>query len=154
AEGKQPGAYTTPNYVLTSAAQAGNFTYNDQTVNLYTRAQTYTTAHPGANLPTAPPANCTASYCTASVFSAINTSLSAGHLSPNALGDPNLDQLNWQVANPTTRYFPTVRVDYIASTKLRFNLAWNMTKEIFPGQHPPDFPGSAWSKTGAGYSDK
>ena len=148
AEGKQPGAYTTPNYVFTPAAQAGNFTYNGQTVNLYTLAQNYNAAHPGANLPTGPNSN------TTGVFSSINSSLGSGQLTPNALGDPNLDQLNWQVPNPTTRYFPTVRVDYNASEKFRFNLAWNMTKEIFPGAHPPDFPGSAWAKTGAGYSDK
>ncbi|HEY6336959.1 MAG TPA: TonB-dependent receptor [Candidatus Sulfotelmatobacter sp.] len=152
AEGKQPGSYTTPNFVFTAAAQAGNFTYGGQTVNLYTLAQNYNTAHPGANLPTAPPSNCTASYCTASVFPTINAATAAGQLTPNP--DPNIQNLNWQVANPTTRYYPTVRVDYNATDKFRFNLAWNMTKEQLPGANAPDFPGSAWTKTGAGNSDK
>ncbi len=39
-----------------SSAQAGNFTYNGQTVNLYTLAANYNATHPGANLPTTP--NC------------------------------------------------------------------------------------------------
>jgi hypothetical protein len=154
AESKQPGSYTTSNYVFTPAAQSGTFTYGGQTVNLFTLAQNYNTANPGANLPTAPDPNCTASYCTGSVLSVINKSLSLGQLSPGYSGDPNINTLSWQVPNPTTRYYPTVRVDYVATQKLRFNLAWNMTKENFPGVSPPDFPGSAWAKTGAGNSDK
>src|ERR1035441_1400131 len=35
----------------------------------------------------------------------------------------------------------------------RLNLAWNMTKDSYPGANPPDFPGPAWAKTGAGNSD-
>jgi len=150
AESKQPGSFTALNYVFTSAAQAGTFTYNGQTVNLFTLAQNYNTAHPGANLPTGPPANCTASYCTASVLTAANAAEASGQVTPNALGDPNLENLNWQVANPVTNYYPTVRVDYNASEKMRFNLAWNMTKIVQPGASAPDFPGSAWTKTGAG----
>jgi hypothetical protein len=154
AEGRQPGAYTTSNYLFTPAAQAGIFTYNGQTVNLFTLAQNYNATNPSANLPTAPPATCTASYCTASVLTAINAAKASGQLLPNALGDPNLNQLNWQVANPTVRYFPTVRVDYNASEKFRFNLAWNMTKDNYPGANPPDFPGAGFATTGAGNSDK
>jgi hypothetical protein len=150
AESKQPGSYTALNYVFTAAAQTGNFTYNGQTINLFTLAQNYNTAHPSANLPTGPPANCTASYCTASVLAAANAAEASGQVTPNALGDPNLENLNWQVANPQTNYYPTVRVDYNASQKMRFNLAWNMTKIIQPGASAPDFPGSAWTKTGAG----
>ncbi|MBZ5679849.1 MAG: carboxypeptidase-like regulatory domain-containing protein [Acidobacteriia bacterium] len=144
AESKQPGSYTALNYVFTPDAQAGNFTYNNQTVNLFTLAQNYNTANPGANLPTVISSN------TASILAAANAGAALGHVTPNALGDPNLQNLNWQVANAETRYFPAVRVDYNASQKLRFNLAWNMTKIKQPGANAPDFPGSAWSKTGAG----
>src|SRR5271157_2952841 len=52
AERKIPGAYSTSNNLFTPAAQAGNFTYNGQTVSLFTLAQNYNTANPGANLPT------------------------------------------------------------------------------------------------------
>jgi hypothetical protein len=148
AEGKQPGAYSTTNYVFTQAAQNGDFTYGGQTVNLFALAANYNASHPGANLPT------TVNASTASVFQTTNTAVTSGQLSPSDLGDPNVQNLTWQVPNPTTRYFPTIRVDYIASDAMRFNLSWNMTKQNQPGVHPPDFPGSAWSKTGAGASNK
>jgi hypothetical protein len=47
-------------------------------------------------------------------------------------------------------YYPTVRVDYDRSQKLRFNLAWNMTKNISPTATAPNLPGPAFAKTGAG----
>jgi hypothetical protein len=160
AELKIPGSYTTSNSLFTSAAQAGNFTYNNQTVNLFTLAQGYNTANPGANLPTAvldcssgtAPANCPGGA--QGLLAAANASTSAGQLIPSSTGDPNLNQINWKVNNPQVSYFPAVRVDYNASAKMRLNLAWNMTKDSYPGANPPDFPGSAWAKTGAGNSDK
>jgi len=162
AELRIPGSYTTSNSIFTQAAQAGNFTYNNQTVNLFTLAQNYNTANPGANLPTAvldctgmsntAPANCPGG--SAGVLTAANSSTSSGQLIPSGTGDPNLNQINWQVNNPQVSYFPAVRVDYNASEKMRLNLAWNMTKDNFPGANPPDFPGAAFAKTGAGNSDK
>jgi len=162
AELKIPGAYTTSNNLFTQAAQAGNFTYNNQTVNLFTLAQNYNTANPSANLPTAvldctgmsntAPANCPGG--SAGVLTAANASTSSGQLTPSGTGDPNLSQINWQVNNPQVSYFPAIRVDYNASEKMRVNLAWNMTKDSYPGANPPDFPGPAWAKTGAGNSDK
>ena len=40
-----------------------------------------------------------------------------------------------------TQYFPTVRVDYTPSEKMKFNLAWNMTKDTRPGANAPNLPG-------------
>lgn len=153
---KQPGSYTATNYVMTSSAQAGNFTYvgtdnATHTVNLFTLAQNYNTAN-GTNLPTA--LNSTGQYSPGTVLQSINSTLKNGTLTPNAFGDPNLQSLLWQVPNPTTWYYPTVRVDYTPNEKMRFNVAWNMTKQTNPGSDQPDFPGSAWSKTGAGYVTK
>ncbi len=153
AERKIPGAYSTSVNLFTSAAQAGNFSFNGQTVNLFTLAQNYNNVTPGANLPTSV-LSCAASYCPSSVFTATNAATSAGQLNPSGTGDPNLNQLNWQVNNAQTSYFPAVRVDYVATQKLRFNLAWNMTKDNYPGASPPDFPGSGFAKTGAANSDK
>jgi Carboxypeptidase regulatory-like domain len=160
AELRIPSSYSTSNNLFTAAAQAGNFTYNNQTVNLFTLAQAYNAANPGANLPTAvldctgaaAPANCPGG--SSGVLAAANASTSAGQLTPSSTGDPNLNQINWQVNNAQTSYFPAVRVDYVASQKMRFNMAWNMTKDNYPGANPPDFPGPAWAKTGAGNSDK
>jgi len=68
------------------------------------------------------------------------------------VGDPNLQTLSWLVPAPETDYWPTLRVDYDATQKFRFNFAWNMSKYVNPGAsvNVPDFPGPQWSKTGAG----
>jgi hypothetical protein len=153
AELKIPGSYTTSNSIFTQAAQSGIFTYNNQTVNLFTLAQNYNAANPGANLPTGV-LTCSPSYCPSSVLTAANASTASGQLIPSTTGDPNLNQINWQVNNAQVSYFPAIRVDYIASEKMRVNLAWNMTKDNYPGANPPDFPGAAFAKTGAGNSDK
>jgi len=153
AERKIPGAYTTSNNLLTPLAQTGVFTYNGQTVNLFTLAQNYNNTHPGANLPTSV-LNCPASYCPSTVLAAVNSTTSSGQLIPSQTGDPNLNQINWQVNNPQVSYFPAVRVDYNATDRMRFNLAWNMTQDNFAGANPPDFPGSTFSKTGAGNKDR
>jgi hypothetical protein len=153
AELKIPGAYSTQNYLFTPAAQAGNFSYNGQTVNLFTLAQNYNAANPGANLPTGV-LTCAASYCPSTVLAAAQASTAAGQITPNAVGDPNLDQINWQVNDAQTSYFPAARVDYTATEKLRFNVAWNMTQDSYPGLNPPDFPGAAFAKTGAANKDR
>ncbi len=92
AERKIPGAYSTTNDVFTPAAQVGNFTYNGQTVNLFTLAQNYNTANPGTNLPTGV-LNCSASYCPGPVLAAAQAATASGQVTPNAGGDPNLNLL-------------------------------------------------------------
>jgi hypothetical protein len=153
AERKIPGSYTTSNNLFTPLAQTGVFTYNGQTVNLFTLAANYNSTHPGANLPTTV-LNCAAAYCPSTVLAAINSSTSAGQVIPSETGDPNLNQINWQVNNAQVSYFPAVRVDYNATNKMRFNAAWNMTQDRYPGANPPDFPGSGFANTGAGNRDR
>lgn len=150
AESRQPGTAAASNYVLTQAAQAGDFTYGSQTVNVFTLAQNYNASNPSANLPTTISQGTPSS--TQSVLQAINKSLQSGTVTPYS--DPNLNQLNWQVSNPVVYYYPAVRVDYEATQNMRFNVAWNMTKTSQGGFSVPDFPGPDWSKTGAGYVNK
>ena len=88
------------------------------------------------------------SPATAAVFGAY-PSLSSGTVTPIS-GDLNVNRIQWLVSNPTITYYPAVRVDYTPNDKMRYNVAWNMTKRTEPGVNPPDFPGSTWSKTGAG----
>jgi len=154
---KQPGSISATNFVFTPAAQQGNFSYVGtdnalHTVNLFTLAQNYNGTNPSANLPTA--VNSTGTYSPGAILQTINNSLKGGSLTPNGNGDPNLQTLLWQVPNPTTWYYPTVRVDYTPDDKMRFNLAWNMTKQTNPGQDVPDFPGPDFAKTGAGFVTK
>jgi hypothetical protein len=142
AESKQPGHLSAAAWILPQTVQAGNFTYTDSNGNL----QTINVLHLAAN--SGQPS--TLNSQTASTLSAVNGVLSQGSIS--ATGDPNLDQLNWQVSAPTTIYFPTVRVDYILSQKMRFNVAWNETKTIESNFNQPNLPGSAFANTGS--SDK
>ncbi len=145
-ESRQPGVVGATNWLLTSVAQTGVFTYfgtdnATHTVNLFTLAQ-----NQGVNRALSP--------ATSAVFAAY-PALSGVSVTPAPNGDLNLQQINWQVTNPQTFYYPAVRVDYTPNQKMRFNLAWNMTKFNYPvntGFPPavPDFPGSAWAKTGGG----
>jgi len=164
AMGKQPGSINAHNYVFTQAAQSGLFSYSGGTLNLFALAAACN-ADPincskGQTLPTAVLSDGSGntapngSNSPAEVLASINASVKYGALTPNANGDANIQQLNWLVNAPITHYWPTVRVDYDATAKLRFNFAWNMTKDNFVNQNTPDFPGPAWAKTGAGNRDK
>jgi hypothetical protein len=142
-ESRQPGVANAFNWLLTPAAQTGVFTYLGtdnvtHTVNLFTLAQ-----NQGVNRALSP--------ATSAVFTAY-PALTGVNVTPAPNGDLNLQQVNWQVPNPTTYYYPAVRVDFTPSERMRFNLAWNMTKSNFPinGGAVPDFPGSTWAKTGGG----
>jgi hypothetical protein len=144
---KQPGTTNTSIWALTPAAQAGDFTYTDtnnvvQTVNVLQLA-----ANCGASCGATPPPS-TVNSQTASTLQLVNGALSHGRLTP--LSDSNFQQLSWQSGNPITKYFPTVRVDYTPSEKMKFNLAWNMTKDTRPGASAPNLPGPDFDKTGAG----
>jgi hypothetical protein len=137
---KIPGSSTATNLAFTSAAQAGTFTYVDttgktQTPNLLTIAQ-------NNGLPY------TVNTEVAKQFSAINTSLSLGHLAPSS--DPNYQELSWIQPSPQTLYFPVARFDYDLSQRARMYLSWMMTQMDQPGSTAPTFPGSAFANQEAG----
>ena len=141
---REPGVTNAYAWMLTPAAQAGNFIEpsTGNTVNVYNLISSCTTCGTSAPLPTTPNGQ------TAAMLSAINGVTSDGVL--QGLSDPNFQSLNWQVSNPDKEYFPTVRVDYNPSQKMRFNVAWNYTKIVDPGATAPNLPGSAFAKTGSG----
>jgi len=136
---KQPGAFNASQWAFTPAAQAGSFTYTDtngqtQTVNVLQAAG-------GMGFPS------TVNAQTASTFQAVNGVLNLGTLS--AVTDPNVRLLTWQVPAPQTNYYPTVRVDYDMSQKMRFYVAWNETRTIDSNVNAPNLPGAAFAGTGA-----
>jgi hypothetical protein len=142
AEQKVPGGFTASNLYLTQAAQGGNFSYTGtdgapHTVNLLNVAHSYSSGLPG-----------TLNSVTGSQLTAINGALSAGTKSTGS--DPNLGGLAWFNNNSTTTYFPSVRVDYNATRKLRMSLSWTMTDTLQPGATAAPFPGSAFSDMEAG----
>jgi hypothetical protein len=136
---KQPGGFSSKQWVLTPATQQGNFTYTDTTGQ--NRTVNVLQIGGSAGLPSSVNAQ------TAATLQAVNGVLNLGSLS--ALSDPNVQQLTWQVSSPITYYYPTVRVDYIPSPKMRFYVAWNETKNIQSNFNAPNLPGAAFSGTGA-----
>jgi hypothetical protein len=144
---KQPGAFTAQQWVMVPSAQQGNFTYTDnngvtQTVNVLQAAANCGAACGPNPLPS------TVNAQTASTFQAVNGVLNLGTLAPVS-GDPNVQELTWQISAPRTLYFPTVRVDYIPTQATRLYVAFNETKETDTGINAPNLPGTAFSGTGA-----
>lgn len=121
---KSPGTISTSQTVLQPQAQLGNFQYTGsdgvtRTVNALNAAHNFNSALPG-----------TINSTIASELTSVNSSLKSGFLS--GLPDPNLATLNWLQSSPTTFYYPTFRIDYNATEKLRFHLAFNETKRSSP----------------------
>jgi hypothetical protein len=154
AENKSPGSSLFTNSVLTPAAQAGVFTTQaGGTVCLFTATcpnggtglvNAYNAAN-GTSFPT------TVNTVVAAEQSNINSAaLSLGTLSPSSNGDPNIQNFQFSQPNPSTSYFPTVRVDYDMSQSLRFNVAWNFSKFVNPTQFAPTFPGKPFDGQGTG----
>jgi hypothetical protein len=155
ANARQPGSSSVSATFLTAAAQTGNFTYASTaassggavcngttcTVNLFAAAQNYNTAN-GTSLPT------TTNSTIGAQFTRINNSLQFGTVTTTS--DPVINSINWLTPNPTTNWYPTVRVDYNLNTKIRMNLAWNRTVTISPTTNTPYFPGSDFTNTGVG----
>ena len=133
---KQPGGYTQSASILTPLAQQGILTESNGTqVNLFSQV-----AQPNG-LPT------TLNSSIASQLTKIDSILTSGKVSTT--GDPNVDQISWFVPSPITYYYPTVRVDYNLSSKLRMDVAWTETKYNQPGAAAPFFPGQAFADSGA-----
>jgi hypothetical protein len=139
---KQPGSLTAYNDVFTQAAQNGNFTYQGTDGGVHTVNVLALAKQTNPSLPS------TLNAETAKQFQAINQSLSNGKLA--ATSDPNFNSLQWTNNSPTTYYFPSARVDYNLSQKVRMYLSWMMTKEVQPTVAPANFPGSSFTSQIAG----
>ena len=131
---RQPGSASTSNTVLTSAAQAGNFTYVDgtgvsHTVNVFQVAGAF-----NPSLPTA------VNSAIAAQQAKINKSLSLGSVTGTT--DPIINNMSFLFPQPIKFWFPALRVDYNMSSRVRMNLALNRTMRESPGDQLPVFPGS------------
>lgn len=142
-----PGSFTTSNNVFTGAAQAGNFSYGGNTVNLLTVANNYNAAHP-----TATPLPTTINPEIAKEFSSINSAESSGALSGTS--DPNMETLAWNNNSPDIEYYPVARLDYNLSQKARMYLTWSMTQVSTGTSLAPYFPGSAYSDEVSGQKSR
>lgn len=141
-----PGSFTASNGYLTPDAQTGNFTYTGTDGNVYTQnvldiAHSYQTSLPG-----------TVNSVVGTQLSAINGAVSSGTTSSGS--DKNVNTVTWNNSNTNTYYFPSVRVDYDATSKIRMSLSWTMTYNVQPGANAAPFPGSQFSDMVAGYKTK
>src|SRR5882757_4839269 len=138
---KQPGSATATNNIFTSAAQSGTFTYSGGTVNVFTLAQ-----QANAGLPT------TTNATVAAQLALINTAAGSG--AQASTSDPNYNSLAWVNDAPSTTYYPSVRVDYNMSAKVRMYLSWMMTKQGIPATYAATFPGASFANQVSGYATK
>ena len=139
---RRPGASTRTGSFLTSGAQQGNFTYvgtdgQTRTVNVLSTARSF-----NASLPN------TVNSAIAAQLQRINTAVQSGVVVSTT--DPIISSVNWLALNPTNQIFPTLRVDYNATTKFRTHVALNRTKRDQPYFNAPYFPGDDFTKAAGG----
>ena len=131
ATSRQPGTTTGSNNVLSAAAQAGNFTYVSggvsRTVNVLQAAKAY-----NASLPNA------VNSVISSQLAKINSTLASGQVASTS--DPIVNTLTFQNPRPIKYWFPTLRMDYNMSSKIRMNLSLNRQLRSSPGDTLPYFP--------------
>jgi hypothetical protein len=139
---RQPGGSALSANILTAAAQQGNFNYvgtdgKTHTVNVLTAAKAF-----DATLPS------TLNSVISNQLSRVNGVSNQGVV--NTTTDLNVNSLSWLGNNPTTSWFPTLRVDYTPTSKLRFNVAINWTKITQPYANPAFFPGDTFASSASG----
>ena len=131
----QPGSANFTEGVLTTAAQAGTFTYTradnglQQTVSLYNVAA-------GAGFPSTPNAN------VASLLTSINTLAANGTLAPNttdAYLNSLQETLNFTAAQNTKQRWPTSRIDYLITPKISWHASYDLYWRTYP--RTPVYPG-------------
>jgi len=131
AESIQPFSGNLTAVVLSPAAQQGLFSFKDgsgglQTINLLQVAG-------AGGLPSKVNSN------VASSLQAISGTYGMGSLIPTS--DPNIYNLSFQYAHRDTIYYPTARVDWNASEKIRVFLSYGQTKTTNDLTNAPQFPG-------------
>ncbi|HEX7959719.1 MAG TPA: carboxypeptidase-like regulatory domain-containing protein, partial [Terriglobales bacterium] len=139
---KQPGSITATNSLVAPAAQAGNFVYTGTDGKAHTVNVLDIAHNSNASLPN------TLNPAIASQLQKINNALQFGTVASTS--DPNMNTLNWLAPAPITFYYPTVRVDFNASQKMRMNLAFNQTHQSQPTSNAAVFPGPDFASTRAG----
>jgi len=80
---------------------------------------------------------------TASGLSRINAALGGGRVTQT--GDPNINNLGFIYSAAQTFYYPTFRVDWNTSSKVRMNLGFNQEKFEQANGTAPSFPGQEFA---------
>ncbi len=140
ATSREPSSFTTSNTFLTPAAQAGNYTFTDNSGVVHTVNVLTDIAQPNG-LPS------TVNSQIASQLQAVNDAVKAGSVTPT--GDPNLSQVSWLNPAPTTSYYPSLRLDYNVSSNLRLDFNYLETTSSNPNASAPPFPGANFANRSA-----
>ena len=75
-----------------------------------------------------------------SQLSAITSIVNTGLLIPSTT-DPTTSSFRFANPSTTTIYFPTLKLDYNVTDKLRIGVTYTQQKTDEPGTYPPNFPG-------------
>jgi len=139
---RQPGGSSQSASFLPSSAQQGNYTYvgtdgQTHTVNVLTAAKNYDSTLPN-----------TLNSVMSSQLSRINKATAAGSVTTTT--NPIINNVSWLGNSPRTAWYPTFRVDYTPTSKLRVNLAVNWTKNDTPYSNAAFFPGDDFANTASG----
>lgn len=143
---KQPGSISASNDVLTSAAQQGNFQYQDangvtHTVNVFTLAKQTNPSLPSS-----------VNSVIANELTAINKAVTYGGVTSTP--DLNLNQLNWNNNSAITQYYPAGRLDYNFSQRLKMYVSTLVTTLSQPTAAAATYPGPDFANQVAGNSSK
>ena len=144
---KVPGGFSASDTYLNADAEQGKFTYTGMDGKPYTRNVLDIVNSYSGSL------THTVNSEVAAQLALINTALSSGTASADS-SDPNLGDISWYNENSTSQYFPSGRLDYDATDKLRMSLSWTMTYFLQPGVNPSPFPGKDFSNMLAGNKTK
>lgn len=151
---RQPGGHTTTQTYLSPAAQTGIYTVWQpqptgspftigQTINLFSQVAAPYGLPASVNNPGPCGNPCPNTYGNiADEIAKINANLSKSSNTISPTGDPNTETVNWFVPSPDTQYYPAIRLDYVATQKLRVNFAFEETRDHHLGTANPRYPGS------------
>jgi len=131
AQSIQPGSSNVNSNVLSPGAQQGLFSYKDATGGIQTVNLPQIAGNAGYRSAVLP--------FVSSELQKINGVLNLGVITPST--DPNINTLSFLVTNKTTVYYPTIRVDYVATDNVRLNLSYTQNKTNAEGVSSPQFPG-------------
>jgi hypothetical protein len=145
-----PGMQQPQRNFITQAMQQGNYTYKStvdgslQTVNLLTLAGQAGLAYTVDSGVAAELAqiNSVVGITGKAQGTVVNLGTQAGLYNVNAL--------TFKEPNNQYYYYPTLRLDYYATQKLRVNFAWNESKIDLPNTNAQLFPGSTFSAQNGG----
>ncbi len=143
---RRPGSTTATNNFFTTAAQGGDFVYQGtdgvtRTINVLKLAHSSNPTLPGTINP-----------IVSSQLALINKAVSNGGITPTP--DLNFNQVQWNSPNARSQYFPSGRLDFNMSQRLRMYLSFLQSTNSQPSVAAANFPGSDFSNQTAGNSSK